>query len=279
MKKTYLAVAFAAALAYPAMSAELPITSDVKASGTLSIASGVDYAPFEFVDEKGDPAGLDIELAQAAAKLMGAKLDIKRIPFSSQIPSLTAGRVKVAWSTFTVKPDRLKQVDFVTFLKSGTVAAVLPENLSKYGKQDDLCGIRVAIQTGSAADFTADKLSGECTKAGKPAIQKVIYPEQKDTIQAVLTGRADARFDDSTAAGYYQKTSGGKLVVAPGVYDVLPLGVAVPKGDAATAEMMRASLQALMDNGTYKTVLEKFGMSLAAVEKSRIITSDDQIAE
>ncbi|WP_245384600.1 hypothetical protein [Rhizobium leguminosarum] len=37
----------------------------------------------------------------------------------------------------------------------------------------------------------------------------------KDTIQAVLTGRADARFDDSTAAGYYEQTSNGKLVVAP----------------------------------------------------------------
>lgn len=279
MKKTILTAAIAALSVYPALSAELPLTSDVRESGALSIASGLDYAPFEYTDEKGDPAGMDVELAHAAADLMGVKLDLKRIPFASQIPALTAGRIKVAWATFTVKEDRLKQVDFVTFLKSGTVAAVLPENLSKFQNQDSLCGAKVAVQTGSAADFTTDKLSGECTKAGKSAIDKIIYPEQKDTIQAVLTGRADVRLDDSTAAGYYQKTSGGKLVVAPGVYDVLPLGVAVPKGDAATAEMMRVTLQTLIDNGTYAAILEKYGMSLAAVEKSRIITSVDQIAE
>ena len=279
MKKIILTAAIAVLSAYPSLSAELPLTSDVKDTGTLSIASGLDYAPFEYADENGDPAGMDIELVQAAAKLMGVKLDLKRIPFASQIPALTAGRIKVAWATFTVREDRLKQVDFVTFLKSGTVAAVLPENLSKFQSKQSLCGAKVAVQTGSAADFTTDKLSGECTKAGKPAIDKAIYPEQKDTIQAVLTGRADARLDDSTAVGYYQKTSGGKLVVAPGVYDILPLGVAVPKGDAATAEMMRATLQTLIDNGTYAPILKKYGMALAAVEKSRIISSVDQIAE
>lgn len=279
MKKIYAAAAFAALLAHPALAADLPLTDDVKSSGTLSIASGLDYAPMEFTDEKGEPTGLDIELAHAVAKRMGVKLDLKRIPFASQIPALTANRVKVAWATFTVREDRLKQVDFVTFLKSGTVGAVLPENAAKYKTKDDFCGIRIAVQTGSSADFTTDKLSDECTKAGKSAIQKMIYPEQKDTIQAVLTSRADMRFDDTTAAGYYEKTSGGKLIVVPGVYDVLPLGVAVPKGDEATAEMMRAALQAVIDDGSYKAILDKYGMSVAAVEKTRIITSVDQISE
>ncbi|RVD46944.1 transporter substrate-binding domain-containing protein, partial [Mesorhizobium sp. M7A.F.Ca.ET.027.03.2.1] len=147
MKRVFLTAAFAALTVYPTLSADLPLTSDVKDSGTLSIASGLDYAPFEFTDEKGEPAGLDVELSQVAAKLMGVKLDLKRIPFASQIPALTAGRIKVGWATFTVKADRLKQVDFVTFLKSGTVAAVLPENLSKFQGQNSLCGAKVAVQT------------------------------------------------------------------------------------------------------------------------------------
>lgn len=63
------------------------------------------------------------------------------------------------------------------------------------------------------------------------------------------------------------------------MYDVLPLGVAVQKGDTATAEMMQGIFQELIANGTYKAVLDKYGMSLAAVGKSRIIKSVDQIAE
>jgi len=279
MKATHMGILFALTLAPNAFGAEIPLTDSVKSSGTLTIASGLDYAPFEFVDANGQPAGLDVELANEAAKLISAKLNIQRIPFASQIPSLAAGRVKVAWATFTVKQDRLKQVDFVTFLQSGTVAMVLPDKKGSISDAKGLCGKRVAVQTGSAADFTADKLSEDCMKSSLPKIEKVIFPEQKDTIQAVLTGRADARFDDTTAAGYYEQTSKGKLVVAPGIYDVLPLGVAVQKGDKASAEMMRAIFQELIANGTYKTVLDKYGMSLAAVENSRIITSVDQIAE
>ncbi|MBY3517110.1 ABC transporter substrate-binding protein [Rhizobium laguerreae] len=279
MKATHLGIFVALTLAQNAIGAEIPVTESVKSSGTLTIANGLDYAPFEFVDANGQPAGLDVDLAHEAAKLITAKLDLQRIPFASQIPSLAAGRVKVAWATFTVKEDRLKQVDFVTFLQSGTVAMVLPDKKDSISDAKSLCGKRVAVQTGSAADFTTDKLSEDCAKSNLPKIDKVIYPEQKDTIQAVLTGRADARFDDSTAAGYYEQTSNGKLVVAPGVYDVLPLGVAVQKGDKASAEMMQAIFQELIANGKYKTVLDKYGMSLAAVKKSRIITSIDQVAE
>ncbi|CCM80031.1 MULTISPECIES: ABC transporter substrate-binding protein [Rhizobium] len=279
MKAAHLGIFFAAALVQNAVGAEIPLIDSVKSSGTFSIASGLDYAPFEFVDPNGQPAGLDVDLANAAAKLISVKLDIQRIPFASQIPSLAAGRVKVAWATFTVKEDRLRQVDFVTFLQSGTVAMVLPDKKDSISGAQDLCGMRVAVQTGSAADFTADKLSESCTKSNLPKIEKLIFPEQKDTIQAVLTGRVDARFDDSTAAGYYEQTSKGKLVVAPGVYDILPLGVAVQKGDKATAEMMQAIFQQLIANGEYKAILDKYGMTLAAVEKSRIITSVNEIAE
>lgn len=278
MKATHLGFLFTLVLAQNAFGAEIPVIDSVKSSGNLTIASGLDYAPFEFVDSDGRPAGLDIELANAATKLIAAKLDIQRIPFASQIPALAAGRIKVAWATFTVKEDRLKQVDFVTFLQSGTVVMVPPDKKRSISGAEGLCGLRIAVQTGSAADFTADKLSEECQKSNHPKIDKSIYPEQKDTIQAVLTGRADARLDDSTAAGYYEQTSKGRLVIEPGVYDVLPLGVAVQKGDKATAAMMQKIFQELIANGTYKTILEKYGMSIAAVDTSRIITSVDQIS-
>ena len=33
------------------------------------------------------------------------------------------------------------------------------------------------------------------------------------------------------------------MVVVPGLYDVAPLGIAIPKGDKETAEMLRAAIQ------------------------------------
>ncbi len=262
-----------------ALHAQIAPTKEVRESGKLSIASSLSYAPFEYVDEKGAPAGLDIELAQASANALGVKLDIVTIPFAAQIPALASNRVKVAWATFSVKEERLRQVDFVVFLQAGTVLSTLPAKAAQFKTADDLCGQTIAVQSGAAADFTADKLSARCTAAGRKAISKAIYPDQKDIIQAVLTGRAIGRLDDSTASGYYQASSGGKLVVVPGQYDVLPLGIAVPKGDKETAEMMRRAIQGLIADGSYGRILDKYGVSLARVTAATVITRMDQLPQ
>lgn len=46
----------------------LPVSEQVRKSGTLTIASGLDYPPMQFVDAQGHPAGMNIEMAQAVAK-------------------------------------------------------------------------------------------------------------------------------------------------------------------------------------------------------------------
>lgn len=255
----------------------LPVTDKIKKSGTLTIASGLDYPPMQFIDAEGRPAGMNIELAQAVAKRLGVKLDIVTIPFKAQIPALVSERADIGWAGYTILPDRLKQVDFVGFLKAGTVIAALPDNKAALSQKLGLCGKKVAVANGNAADGVADQLSKECVGAGRPAIDKQIFPDQKDTIQAVLTGRVDARLDDATAAGYYQATTKGKNVVVGESLSPAPLGLAIRKGDAATGQMLAAALNALIADGTYKAILEKYGMGVASASKSVVYTDISQL--
>ena len=257
--------------------ADLPKSPEVVETGKLIIANTLEYAPFEFTGEDGKPAGVNIELGEAAAKLLGAELKVERIPFTSMIPGLAAGRFKISWETFSPTEERLKHVDFVIFLKAGIVASTTPENAKNFGTENNLCGKRVGMVAGNVADFTADKLTEECKKAGLPEISKAVFPEAKDIVQAVLAGRVDARLDDATSSGYYEVTSGGKLVVVEGLYDVSPLGLAVPKGDKETAEMMRAVLQAMIEDGTYKKVMTKYGLTSAMIDEAYIVDSMDKV--
>ena len=236
------------------------------------------YVPFGFIDAGGKPAGFDVELANALAELLGAKVDIAAIPFPAQIPALASGRVKVAWSTFSVTDERLKQVDFVQYLKAGSVAIVLPKNAERFSKQNSLCGATVAVAQGSSGDFVLDKLNAECSAASLKPIKKAIYPDQRQNIQAAQTGRVDVWLDDSTVAGNFQKTSNNSLVVTGPNYYPLPLAIAVAKGDKETAEMLRAGLQTLIDNGTYKKLLTNYNLQDSAITKSEIFTSPEQLA-
>ena len=266
-----------AAIATVATAGDIPVINTVKESGNFTIANSLSYAPFEFTDENGKAAGVDIELATAAAELLGAELKIEVVPFASQIPGLAADRFKVAWSTFTVTAERLEQVDFVSFLQTGVVIVTTPDAAASFEGEHAACGRKIAVLTGSSGDFVADKLTEACEAADKPAIDKQIYPEQKDAIQAIMAGRSEARLEDSTSAGYYQQTSGGKQVVVGQPMFPLPLGVAVRKGDTAAAEMMQAVFNEMIANGSYDQILSGYSLNASGLSESTIYTDASQL--
>ncbi|RUU13211.1 ABC transporter substrate-binding protein [Mesorhizobium sp. USDA-HM6] len=257
--------------------AEIPKSAEVQQSGTLAVANTLDYAPFEYLDADGKQTGIIIELAGEAAKLVDAKLDVQRTPFPSMIPGLAAGRFKIAWETFSATPERLKQVDFVMFLKAGLAVSTSPDKKASFSGDTPLCGKRIGVSAGSASDFLVDKLGKECTDKGQAAIEKSVFNSSTDIVQAVLSDRVDARMDDATASSYFEVTSKGQLVVLPTLYDVAPLGLAIAKDDKGTADMMVAALAELFKNGSYKAVLEKYGMGAYAIKEPYFVNSMDAL--
>ncbi|TSE01313.1 ABC transporter substrate-binding protein [Mesorhizobium intechi] len=257
--------------------AEVAKSTDVKQSGTLAVANTLDYAPFEYLDADGKQTGIIIELAGAVAKLVDAKLDVQRTPFPSMIPGLAAGRFKIAWETFSATPERLKQVDFVMFLKAGLAVSTSPDKKASFSGDTPLCGKRIGVSAGSASDFLVDKLSEECTDKGQAAIEKSVFNSSTDIVQAVLSDRVDARMDDATASSYFEVTSKGQLVVLPTLYDVAPLGMAIAKDDKETADMMVGALAELFKNGTYKAILDRYGMGAYAIKEPYFVGTMDAL--
>lgn len=281
--KSYLKIAglglgaLIAAWTSSAIAADVKPSPDVASSGKLSIANTLDYAPFEYLDAEGKQTGIIIELAGEVAKLVGAELDVQRTPFPSMIPGLAAGRFKIAWETFSANPDRLKQVDFVMFIKAGIAASTSPEKKDSFTGDMPLCGKRIGVSAGSASDFLVDKLSKECTDKGQAEITKSVFNSSTDIVQAVLSDRVDARMDDATSSSYFEVTSKGQLVVLPTLYDIAPLGLAVAKDDPATSDMMVAALAELFKNGKYQEILNKYGMGAYAIKEPYFVNSMDSL--
>ncbi len=278
MKKTLLLGGAFLALALGAAQAQdIPKSPQVTDTGKFTIANTLEYAPFEFIDEAGKQVGVNIELADAVAKLMGAELDVVRMPFPSMIPGLASDRFRVAWETFSATEERLATVDFVMFLKSGLVVSTTPDKKDNFTGDTPLCGKTIGVIGGTVSDFLIDKKVAECAEKGLAALDKKVFLEGKDVIQAALSDRIDGKMDDATASGYFEITSGGQMVVLPGLYDEAPLGIAVLKGDTATAQMLEAGLNALIANGTYKAIMDKYGLGTAALDKAYIVDSLDDV--
>lgn len=260
-----------------AMAQDVPKSPEVAETGKLTIANTLEYAPFEFIDESGAQAGVNIELAAAVAEAMGVELEVVRMPFPSMIPGLAADRFRIAWETFSPTEERLAQVDFVMFLKSGLVVSTTPDKKDGFTGDHPLCGKRIGVIGGTVSDFLVDKLVEDCAAQRLEVLDKKVFLEGKDVIQAALSDRIDGKMDDATASGYFEVTSGGQMIVLPGLYDEAPLGIAVTKGDADTAAMLEAGLNLLIANGTYQAVMEKYGLGSAMIDKAFIVDSADDV--
>jgi polar amino acid transport system substrate-binding protein len=257
--------------AAPSTASSVAATLPAKyAGGTLKVAADASYAPNEFFDTDGKTViGMDIDLIQALGKALGVKVEVSNAGFDSIIPSLAAGKFDIGISSFTDTKEREGVVDFVTYYSAGTSFFTSADKPASVTGLDSLCGLTVAVEKGTVQSDDAAAQDKKCKDAGKPGVTVSDYPDQNQANLALTSGRAAVSMADSPVADYQVKLSEGKLKLVGTPYGTAPYGIAVPK-DSGLAEPLLAALKAVMADGTYKTVLAKWGVEDGAITDPKI---------
>ena len=244
-----------------ALAAKVP--SAIKADGKLLVGADATYAPSEFLDTDGKTIiGFDVDLFNAVAAKLGLKVDWQISKFDDVIPGIMSGKYEVGVSSFTINPDREKQVQMVSYFNAGTQwvakpgATIDPENA---------CGKKIAVQTGTVQDEDITAKSKKCTDAGKPAITIDHYQAQSDATTAVVSGKDEAMLADSPVSAYAVKKTAGQLALLGSIYDSAPYGYVVSNDQKALAEALRDATKALIADGSYKAILDRWGVVGGAI--------------
>ncbi|MGO4690314.1 ABC transporter substrate-binding protein [Glaciibacter sp. 2TAF33] len=240
------------------------LPDSVKTAGVLTIGTDATYAPNEYKDANGDPIGWEVELADAMAAKLGLTTKYEVAKFDNILPGILGGKYDLGLSSFFDTQEREKQVDMVDYYTAGIQWAT---PAGKSVDPNNACGVKVAAQNGTTQaleDLPAK--SKACTDAGKPAIDILGFDTQDEASNNVVLGRADAMTADSPVIQYAVKQSGGKLELAGDVYDVFFYGMPVAKGSDSVAKALQASLQSLLDDGTYLKILSKWGVEPGAID-------------
>jgi len=251
----------------PAIAAKVP--ESVSKDGKLTVGMETSYAPGEFMNEDGKtPIGYDVDLSNAIAKVMGLEGEMVSASFDTIIPAI-GSKYDAGISSFTITKERMQSVDFVTTFKAGTAFAVKKGNPSKINP-DDICGVKVGVQTGTIEEQqAADKISAECKAKGKKPVDVQSYKQQTDAATAVVNGKIDVFYADSQVTGYAIKQTDGQLEKLGKDTDIVLQGAALKKG-SGMAEATQAALQKLIDDGVYAKILKNWGVQSGAVEKAEI---------
>jgi polar amino acid transport system substrate-binding protein len=262
--------AAATSAAGSAAASAVALPAAIKAAGVITIATDASYAPVEsFAKDNKTIVGIDPDLGAAIGKELGVKVKFTNTGFDGIIPALAAGRFDMAMSAMTDNTTRQKTVDFVDYFSAGT------SFMGKVGGKTvqtlaDLCGLKVAVEKGTTEQDDATAQSKKCTTAGKSAVTVLPYPDQNGANLALSAGRADIVMADSPIVAYAAAQSKGQFVAVGTTYGTAPYGIAFPKTSSALRDAVAAALQKLIDDGTYKTVLAKWGASSGAVTKATV---------
>lgn len=247
-----------------------PASSALYKAGTLTIGSDISYPPQESYKEgTKEPEGFDIDIGNAIAAKLGLKVEWINQTFEGIIPSLDARKYDIIISAMTINDERKQKVDFIPYFKAGESFVITKGGSKKPTKLEDLCGLTVAVEKGTAEESEVLDLN-DAGKQGKCASNKVklqSFTVDTEALAQLKKGAVDVHFTDSSVAGYEIKHNDG-IAISGGVIEIAPEGIAYRKGEKAIGDPVAKAFQALKDDGTYKTLLKKWGLEDGDIDKS-----------
>jgi polar amino acid transport system substrate-binding protein len=244
-------------------SARALVPSDIRTRGTLIAGMPLDFEPYNYFDAKSQKIGLDVDVFNAIAGVLGLRPEIQRIGFSSIIPSVMSERVDVGMSAMAITPVRLKQVSFVRYGIYGNGLIVQKGNPSGV-RTTEACGHSIAVEKGTQPLIVWTDKSKDCQAAGKAPIRLLVFDGEGPQVLAVASGRADAAGVGYATALVAIEHSDGKLGAAPG--GPVPgassdSGICFGRNREQLGRAIEAALQVLVADGRYKAIFAKWSMT------------------
>ncbi|UPK01027.1 ABC transporter substrate-binding protein [Bradyrhizobium sp. 170] len=264
MTRLWFSVGFAALVSVASVqAAELP--EPIKQAGALRLTVNSTYAPMEYRDPSTNQlVGLDIDLANELAKRLGVKIIWSETPFAELIPSLQTKRADFIISGISDRSSRREAADFIDYLATGPQFFILTENAAT--SPIDLCGKKVGTTRSTSFPVEIEKWSKQnCEANGKPAVQYVPGENSIDVRNQLKQGRIDAAVQGTETLPYAQQQEVGKYRVIGEPFATGYQGIMFRKDDVALREVVTQHLAAMIADGSYKAILDKYGLGANAV--------------
>ncbi|MEU1516743.1 ABC transporter substrate-binding protein [Streptomyces sp. NPDC005811] len=258
------------------------LPADIQKSGVIQVGTNAEYAPMESVDG-GKIVGVDPDIAAALGKQLGVEFKFTNGGFDTLITAVNTGRYNIAMSSITDNKQRQEGlddsgkklgegVDFVDYFTAGTAIYVQKGNPKGIQSLDDLCGQTVAVQRGTTYEEALQAQSKTCTSGGKKALKIESFENDTEAQTRVKSGGAVAGVNDyPVAVDMARKAGGGNTFeVLDKQYEAAPFGIVVAKKNTQLRDALKEAVDAIIKDGSYQKVLEKWGAESGAISQSAI---------
>jgi polar amino acid transport system substrate-binding protein len=179
LTRAFAALALTLGLATPTLADQL---QDILDRGTIRIGVIADVAPFGFLDENQQPAGLDVDVANLIGQELGVNVELLPMNAQSRLPNLVTDQVDILVALLSLTSERAKQIMFTSPYASTTIG-IFGETDVPVTSVDDLGSLSIGVSRGTVEDNTISRLA--------PNANIVRFEDNATATTAYQTGQVD----------------------------------------------------------------------------------------
>ena len=265
--KRLLAAALLCLPVATAIAAELPPA--IASRGAMTVAIVPNYPPLEFRDPATNAlTGFDVDLGEAIAHKLGIKIVWQETSFDQMMPAIATGRVDAIISGMSDLATRHDAASFIDYLRTGPQFFIQQSRAGEFRDMAALCGKNVGASRRTS--FPKEITAWSDAHCAAMPINVVGTEGSADARTQLRQGRIDAAVQGSETLGYIMEQEPNTYAIVGAPFGAQLTGIAVSAKEAGLQQALAGALDALIADGTYKTLLVKWHLADDGIEKATI---------
>lgn len=218
--------------------------------------------------QDGKEVGLDLDIRAAVAAKLGITFKPQTGTFQTIVPGVQSGKYQVGQANFGVTKDRLKVVDFATYLVDGqSFVGSKDAKVESVKTLLDVCGLKIATSPGTTFQKLLESSKADCAKAGKQPYTVQYFADTAPIYLGLQNGKVDVYFGPTLSLKVLTSKIPGTRYLGEVAHT--KVGFVTAKGSALTPALS-AAVDSLIKDGTYAKLFAKWNVADSVIDKSEI---------
>jgi polar amino acid transport system substrate-binding protein len=236
-----------------------PFLERVQAAGVLRVGLDPSWPPFEYVDDEGEIAGLDVDLARAIGRELAVEVHLVPSGWEGLYGALFAGQFDAIISALPYDPWRTEEAAYsISYFNAGPVIVVASGvSVGDPAPAEVLAGRTVHVEYGSEGDVQARRL-----RKRMPNLEIVTHDTAQEALGATeLAAASGASLDvaivDAVTARLAIRAGAALRIVGEPLYDEAYVVAVHPDAESLRQAIDRALLD-MRESGELQMLIERW---------------------
>ena len=220
---------------------------------SLKIASEGYYAPFNYIDDDGELAGFDIDIANALCDVMAVSCEFVQNDWDALIPGLVDQQYDAIVASMSITPEREDIVAFTLPYYSNMLTFVGSSGSSSDVTPSGLQGKKVGVLRSTVSSEYLESEFGDIVSIS-------LFDTQEDALSGLVGGAVDLVLGDNLPLYDWLQSDEGQEHEFVGEFIDIDdrIGIAVRHEDVDLVDQINGALIEIIENGTYQEINAKY---------------------